>query len=70
MIPKEKEAACLGAAIIASVSDGKFENFEKASQLIEFEKVFEPSNDKFLKNKYEQFNKLYEFTCKLKDCSN
>lgn len=67
MIPKEKEAACLGAAIIAAVSDGKLESFEKASQLIEFEKVFEPSQYDALKEKYKQFNKLYEFSCELKD---
>ena len=28
MIPKEKEAACLGAAIIAAVSDGSIKSFE------------------------------------------
>lgn len=67
MIPKEKEAACLGAAIIAAVSDGKIESFEKASQMIVFEKLFEPSYDKMLEEKYEQFNKLYEFSCSLKD---
>lgn len=67
MIPKEKEAACLGAAIIASVSDGRIESFEKAAQSIEFEKVFEPSYDKILNEKYHQFNKLYEFSCELKE---
>ena len=66
MIPKEKEAACLGAAIIAAVSDGKIESFEKASQLIEFEKVFKPSGDDALEEKYKRFNMLYEFSCDLK----
>lgn len=65
MIPKEKEAACLGAAIIAAVSDGKIESFEKATELIEFDKVFEPSEDKVLNEKYIQFNKLYQFSCEL-----
>ena len=69
MIPKEKEAACLGAAIIAAVSDGRIESFEEASNLIEFEKVFEPTDDKLLEEKYQQFNKLYEFSCNLKDRS-
>ena len=64
-IPKEKEAACLGAAIIAAVSDGKIESFEKASEMIAFEKVFTPSDDKMLDKKYTQFNKLYEFSCGL-----
>ncbi len=67
MIPKEKEAACLGAAIIAAVSDGKIESFENAAQLIEFEKIFEPSVDNVLMEKYKQFNKLYEFSCDLKE---
>ncbi len=70
MIPKEKEAACLGAAIIAAVSDGKFESFKKASQLVEFEKVFEPSSDTVLEEKYRRFNKLYKFSCELKDEGN
>ncbi len=70
MIPKEKEAACLGAAIIAAVSDGKIESFEKATQLIEFEKVFEPLDSELFDKKYTQFNKLYEFSCELKDRSN
>ena len=69
MIPKEKEAACLGAAIIAAVSDGIIESFEETSNLIEFEKVFEPEDDKLLEEKYQQFNMLYEFSCNLKDRS-
>lgn len=67
MVPKEKEAACLGAVIIAAVSDGKIESFEKAAESIEFEKVFIPSGDKELVEKYTQFNELYEFSCKLKE---
>ncbi len=46
--------------------DGKFESFEKTSQLIEFEKVFKPAGDGALEEKYKQFNKLYEFSCNLK----
>ena len=68
MIPKEKEAACFGAAMIAAVSDGKIESFEDAAKLVEFENVFKPSDEDVLKEKYEQFNKLYEFSCNLKDC--
>lgn len=70
MIPKEKEAACLGAAIIAAVSDGQIEDFEKATELIGFEKVFEPTNDELLNKKYVQFNKLYEFVCAMKKGDN
>ncbi len=65
MVPKEKEAACLGAAIIAAVSDGAFESFEKAEHLIGFEKVFEPACDDALQEKYVKFQKLYELSCSL-----
>lgn len=67
MVPKEKEAACLGAAIIAAVSDGKIESFEKAAERIEFEKSFEPEICEELAKKYRRFNELYDFSCKLKN---
>ena len=65
MVPKEKEAACLGAAIIAAVSDGAIESYEEAAKSIEFEKVYTPNEDKKLSEKFEKFNKLYEFACEL-----
>ncbi|MBE6942638.1 MAG: hypothetical protein E7453_00030 [Ruminococcaceae bacterium] len=38
-IPAEKEAACLGAAIIAAVSDGRYAHFQKAvDTLVTFSK--------------------------------
>ena len=67
LIPKEKEAACLGAAIIAAVGDKAIDSFEKAIEIIKFEKSFEPSFDKNLSEKYEKFNILYDFSCKLRD---
>lgn len=67
LIPKEKEAACLGAAIIAVVGDGLIESFEKASEMIEFEKHFEPHTDNDLLEKYRKFNMLYDFSCELKN---
>ena len=70
LIPKEKEAACLGAAIIAAVSDGKMESYEKAAERIQFEKRFEPSGDNNLPEKYKKFNALYEFSCDLKNGGN
>lgn len=66
MVPKEKEAACLGAAVIAAVSHGAVDSFEKAAEMIEFENVFEPSADKNYEEKYSRFNKLYDFSCNLK----
>ncbi|MDO5478355.1 MAG: FGGY family carbohydrate kinase [Clostridia bacterium] len=67
MVPKEKEAACLGAAIIAAVSDGKIKSYKEAAESIEFEKVYNPLKDKKLDGKFEKFNALYEFSCALKD---
>ncbi len=69
MIPKQKEAACLGAAIIAAVSDGKIESFEKAAEGIAFEKVFEPAENSLLAEKYAQFNALYAFSNTLKSAN-
>ena len=66
MIPKEKEAACLGAAIIAAVEDGTIESLEKASDMIEFEKKYLPCGNDNIEEKYEKFNRLYDFSCQLK----
>ncbi|MBR6720269.1 MAG: hypothetical protein IKL74_05105 [Clostridia bacterium] len=70
MVPKEKEAACLGAAIIASISDGKIKSLDDAAESIEFEKVYTPKHDRVLDEKYEKFNALYDFSCALKDGGN
>lgn len=70
MVPKEKEAACLGAAIIASISDGKIKSLDDAAKNIEFEKVYTPKHDRVLDEKYEKFNALYNFSCALKDGGN
>ena len=70
MVPKEKEAACLGAAIIASISDGKIKSLDDAAKTIEFEKVYTPKHDRVLDEKYEKFNALYDFSCALKNGGN
>ncbi len=70
MVPKEKEAACLGAAIIAAVSDGKIKSYKEAAESIEFEKVYTPVHDEVLDEKYEKFTALYDFSCALKDGGN
>lgn len=67
MIPKEKEAACLGAAIIAAVEDGAIASLEKASEMIEFEKQYLPCANNYLEEKYKKFNQLYDFSCQLKE---
>ncbi|MBE6701575.1 MAG: hypothetical protein E7582_06795 [Ruminococcaceae bacterium] len=65
IIPKEKEAACLGAAIIAAVSDGEIESFEKAAEKIETEKQYLPRPRPELDKKYEKFNALYDASIKI-----
>ena len=59
-IPAEKEAACLGAAMIAGVADGKFPDFAAACQKVCFTKTYEPHPSEFYKRKYQRFCKLYE----------
>ena len=60
-IPAEKEAACLGAAMIAAVADGKYADFAAASkELVSFSKTYEPDPSDFYARKYRRFCKLYE----------
>ena len=59
-IPTEKEAACLGAAMIAAVADGKFPDFAAACQLVSFSKTYEPHPSDFYARKYRRFCRLYE----------
>lgn len=66
-IPAEKEAACLGAAIIALVADGVFENFQQATKNIAFVREFTPNQSEELKVKYRKFNELYNASLKIAD---
>ena len=60
-IPAEKEAACLGAAMIAAVADGKYADFEAASkELVSFSKEYTPNPCEHYERKYRRFCKLYE----------
>ena len=60
-IPAEKEAACLGAAMIAAVADGKYADFEVASkELVSFSKEYTPNPCEHYERKYRRFCKLYE----------
>ena len=60
-IPAEKEAACLGAAMIAAVADGKYADFETASkELVSFSKEYTPNPCEHYERKYRRFCKLYE----------
>lgn len=60
LIPAEKEAACLGAAIVAAVSDGAIESFAKAAENIKIVKRFEPKQSEELTLKYRRFSSLYK----------
>ncbi len=65
-IPTEKEAACLGASIIAAVSCGKFPDYATAtSQCVSFSKIYTPEPTEQLEKKYRRFNALYEACLKI-----
>jgi len=59
-VPAEKEAACLGAAIIAAVGAGLYENLHVACEkAVILEKTYVPERKEALERKYRQFNALY-----------
>ena len=61
VIPTEKEAACLGAAMIAAVSDGKFSDYTAAAEsCVSMSHRYEPNPSAFLDRKYRQFCALYK----------
>ena len=60
-IPAEKEAACLGAAMIAAVADGKYADFAAASaELVAFSMEYAPAPSEHFERKYRRFCKLYD----------
>ena len=60
-IPAEKEAACLGAAMICAVSCGQFESFRGAAeQCVAMSMQYAPQSDARLDRKYRQFCALYK----------
>ncbi len=60
-IPSEKEAACLGAAMIAAVADGKFADFsEAAKQCSAMANRYTPNPTAKVETKYYRFCKLYD----------
>lgn len=61
VIPAEKEAACLGCAIIGAVTDNIFRSFQEASKVcISFTKRYSPVNHDKYEKKYAKFCALYE----------
>ncbi len=60
-IPAEKEAACLGAAMIAAVNSGAFEDYEAAAkELVAFSQVYTPRPSARYEKKFRQFCRLYD----------
>ncbi len=60
-IPAEKEAACLGAAMICGVSDGRFEDLQAAvDACVGMNAQYEPHPSARLDRKFRRFNALYE----------
>ena len=60
-IPKEKEAACLGAALIAAVSHGRFASYQEAvGECVELLYSYEPHPTERLERKYRRFCALYK----------
>lgn len=61
LIPGEKEAACLGAAMIGAVADGRFASYaDAADQLITFPHRYTPHPNAHYHTKFRRFCKLYE----------
>lgn len=59
-IPREKEAACLGAALIAGVGAGRFEDFAAAvKSCVQMQMCYEPHPTQRLERKYRRFCALY-----------
>lgn len=60
VIPAEKEAACLGAALIAAVADGRFASYTAAAeQCVRLERRYVPHPGPVCEKKYRQFRALY-----------
>ena len=61
VIPAEKEAACLGAAMIAAVGAGRFADFTKAADYcVRMSGSFVPATNEHLERKYRRFCALYD----------
>ncbi|MBE6957276.1 MAG: hypothetical protein E7450_07480 [Ruminococcaceae bacterium] len=68
LIPKEKEAACLGAAIIAAVADGRYADFDQAAgEVVSFVRRFTPNPTAGTETKFRRFCALYDAALKLGD---
>ena len=60
-IPKEKEAACLGAAMIAAVHGGKYADYKTAvADCVQMTMSYQPNPTARLEKKYRRFCALYK----------
>lgn len=60
LVPEETEVACLGAAIVAAVSSGRFADYaEAASVCVTIARRYQPQGDANIERKYRRFLKLY-----------
>ena len=60
-IPVEKEAACLGAAMICAVSQGQFASFAAAAEsCVAMQMAYQPHPTERLERKYRRFCALYK----------
>ncbi len=68
IIPVQKEAACLGAAMIAAIDCGLFSSFEDAAaKVMREEKRYEPHPSALIEKKYRRFCALYESSVAIAD---
>lgn len=66
VIPAEKEAACLGAALVAAVADGKYASYEEAAKgCVSMVKRYEPRDIPAYEVKYKKFCALYDAVIKV-----
>lgn len=65
-IPVEKEAACLGAAMICGVNDGRFTGYQHAvDACVKMQKHYTPNPTPHLQKKFRRFCALYEASLKI-----
>ncbi len=67
-IPGEKEAACLGAAVIAAVSDGRFAHYQEAVDCcVQMQRHYVPNPTERTERKYCRFCALYDAARRISD---
>lgn len=68
IVLKEKEVACLGAAIAAAVEGGDCASYKKAADLVHVESFqYEPNTNRKLEMNYKKFCELYRFMMELEN---